>query len=33
MSNIEGYILVGGMIIGILYAIWSDKKGIEHKFL
>ena len=32
MDKFDLFIMLG-IIIGILYAIWADKKGIEHKFL
>ena len=25
--------IAASMLIGVLYVIWSNKKGIEHKFM
>ena len=32
MNNYEIFIAIS-MIIGIIYAIWSNIKGIDHKFI
>jgi len=32
MNNYEIFIAIS-MIIGIIYVIWSNKKGIDHKFI
>jgi len=32
MNNYEIFIAVS-MIVGVVYVIWSNKKGINHKFI
>ncbi len=32
MNNYEIFIAVS-MLVGVIYVIWSNKKGIEHKFI
>jgi len=32
MNNYEIFIAVS-MLVGVVYVIWSNKKGIEHKFI
>jgi len=32
MNNYEIFIAVS-MLVGVAYVIWSNKKGIEHKFI
>ena len=32
MNNYEIFIAIS-MLLGVVYVIWSNKKGIEHKYI